>query len=585
MFAPPSSWHPHVYTAPPRRLTSFLIEDILRDSRLATADKSAPSKRCDFIDCKSLACSDLHCNQALCAANTKPPLGQSFFNPLRSPQSPLQAVQHTHHAPACDLHLHHHHHPHPLHYQHQSKEHPFHPCPTASSISGMQDQPARDADSSRSTCSPACASPSSSTSEPESQDRKRKSQEEESSSLKEESQGMKKKKARTTFTGRQIFELEKQFEQKKYLSSAERAEMASQLAVTETQVKIWFQNRRTKWKKQENISSAEVAEHKLNAEKSMVKSKNKKTAEPRLDSGPPTDQHRQDTIDTKGILGRLDSLASMAVSERMTLTHDLPEVLRFRRDLSAADPHGTSAFLQKQSTEDLGLDLRRMAAFHLALARPLSPTVKVESAEDLSLRDKSQKDSPVAGEWDNSIFPGCPKPESASNHVSVKVGEVLSCSIEKGFGVGTQNTQSRNLLIETSSGDIQDNKTPKPEDQRRRAELSPSPPLSSREFAKTPVFTDSATSPSPPTCLRIPTVYSMSRCRPAEDSKTFPSAGENVEMSPGRHSSSGEELDPADDSFPSSDVFEDPRQPAAEAQEDVEEFHTAHSPCSSDIEV
>ena len=48
----------------------------------------------------------------------------------------------------------------------------------------------------------------------------------------------KKKKARTTFTGRQIFELEKQFEQKKYLSSSERAEMATLLNVTETQVSI-----------------------------------------------------------------------------------------------------------------------------------------------------------------------------------------------------------------------------------------------------------------------------------------------------------------------------------------------------------
>lgn len=45
-----------------------------------------------------------------------------------------------------------------------------------------------------------------------------------------------KKKARTTFTGRQIFELEKQFELKKYLSSSERAEMAKLLNVTETQV-------------------------------------------------------------------------------------------------------------------------------------------------------------------------------------------------------------------------------------------------------------------------------------------------------------------------------------------------------------
>jgi hypothetical protein len=69
------------------------------------------------------------------------------------------------------------------------------------------------------------------------------------------------KKARTTFTGEQIYELEKQFEVKKYLSSSERTSMAKLLGVTETQVKIWFQNRRTKWKKQEGISNVQAAEH------------------------------------------------------------------------------------------------------------------------------------------------------------------------------------------------------------------------------------------------------------------------------------------------------------------------------------
>lgn len=49
----------------------------------------------------------------------------------------------------------------------------------------------------------------------------------------------KKKKARTTFTSRQISELEKKFQTKKYLSPAERVEIATLLTVTETQVKIW----------------------------------------------------------------------------------------------------------------------------------------------------------------------------------------------------------------------------------------------------------------------------------------------------------------------------------------------------------
>ncbi|CAI5439852.1 unnamed protein product [Caenorhabditis angaria] len=67
----------------------------------------------------------------------------------------------------------------------------------------------------------------------------------------------KKKKARTTFSGMQVFELEKQFEAKKYLSSSDRSELARRLSVTETQVKIWFQNRRTKWKKLEAEKSLE----------------------------------------------------------------------------------------------------------------------------------------------------------------------------------------------------------------------------------------------------------------------------------------------------------------------------------------
>ncbi|CAL8081965.1 unnamed protein product [Orchesella dallaii] len=59
----------------------------------------------------------------------------------------------------------------------------------------------------------------------------------------------KKKHTRPTFSGHQIFALEKTFEQTKYLAGPERAKLAIALGMTESQVKVWFQNRRTKWRK------------------------------------------------------------------------------------------------------------------------------------------------------------------------------------------------------------------------------------------------------------------------------------------------------------------------------------------------
>ncbi|CAK1594568.1 unnamed protein product [Parnassius mnemosyne] len=63
--------------------------------------------------------------------------------------------------------------------------------------------------------------------------------------------GGRKKRSRAAFSHAQVYELERRFSQQRYLSGPERADLAVSLKLTETQVKIWFQNRRYKTKRKQ----------------------------------------------------------------------------------------------------------------------------------------------------------------------------------------------------------------------------------------------------------------------------------------------------------------------------------------------
>uniref|UniRef100_A0A087XUE2 Homeobox domain-containing protein n=1 Tax=Poecilia formosa TaxID=48698 RepID=A0A087XUE2_POEFO len=67
------------------------------------------------------------------------------------------------------------------------------------------------------------------------------------------------RRPRVLFSQAQVFELERRFKQQRYLSAPEREHLATTLKLTSNQVKIWFQNRRYKCKRQRQDKSLEAA--------------------------------------------------------------------------------------------------------------------------------------------------------------------------------------------------------------------------------------------------------------------------------------------------------------------------------------